>query len=95
MATHAKQSPTVRISEKSHHTLRELAAQYGEPMQSVLDQALENYRRKKFFDECDAAYEALQQQPEAWADYQKELAEWEVTLMDGLETQATKGNSNG
>ena len=81
MATQAKQTPTVRISEKSHTTLRELSAKYDEPMQSVLDQALESYRRKKFFDECDAAYAALQQQPEAWADYQRELALWEVTLM--------------
>lgn len=80
----AKQSATVRISEQSHHRLRELAAQSGEPMQAVLDKALEQYRRQKFLEECSAAYAALQQDPLAWADYQEELAAWDVTLMDGL-----------
>ena len=42
MAAQTKQTPTVRISEKSHATLRELSAKYGEPMQSVLDKALES-----------------------------------------------------
>ena len=44
-----KQSTTVRISEQTHHRLRELAAQSGESMQAVLDKALEQYRRQKFF----------------------------------------------
>lgn len=80
-----KQSATVRISEQSHHRLRELAVQSGEPMQTVLDKALEHYRRQKFSEECDAAYAALQQDPEAWRDYQEELKSLEGTLMDGLD----------
>ncbi|MGI4791820.1 MAG: hypothetical protein ACRYFS_23605 [Janthinobacterium lividum] len=81
----AKQSATVRISEQSHVRLRELAAQSGEPMQAVLDKALEQYRRQKFWEECNAAYTALQQDAEAWKEYQEELKVWEVTLMDGLD----------
>ena len=84
-ATAAKQSTTVRISEQTHHRLRELAAQSGEPMQTVLDKALEHYRRQKFWEECDAAYAALQQDPEAWKDLQDELKSFEGTLMDGLD----------
>ena len=80
-----KQSATVRISEQSHAKLRDLAAQSGEPMQMVLDQALEQYRRQKFWAECDAAYAALQQDADAWKEYQDELKLWEVTLMDGLD----------
>ena len=45
-----KQSTTVRISEQTHHRLREMAAQSGEPMQAVLDKALEQYRRQKFWE---------------------------------------------
>ena len=89
-----KQSATVRISEHSHLRLRELAAQDGEPMQTVLDKALEQYRRQKFLADCDAAYAALQQDPEAWAGYQEELAAWEVTSMDGLEPEGN-GNEGG
>ena len=83
----AKQSTTVRISEQTHHRLRELAAQSGEPMQAVLDKALEQYRRQKFLEECDAAYAALQQDPEGWKDYQDELKSFEGTLMDGLDPE--------
>ena len=80
-----KQSATVRISEQSHHTLRAMATQSGEPMQAVLDKALEQYRRQKFWEECDAAYAALQQDPEAWQELQDELKSFEGTLMDGLD----------
>jgi len=85
MATAAKQSATVRISEQSHQRLREMAAQSGEPMQTVIDKALENYRRQKFLSDCDAAYAALQQDPDAWKEYQNELKSFEGTLMDGLD----------
>ena len=85
MAASTKQSTTVRISEQTHHRLREMAAQSGEPMQAVLDKALEQYRRQKFWEECDAAYAALQQDPEAWQDLQDELKSFEGTLMDGLD----------
>ena len=80
-----KQSATVRISEHSHQRLRELAAQGGEPMQAVLDKALEQYRRQKFWEEMRAAYTVIQSDPEAMAAEKKEFALWEVTLMDGLD----------
>ena len=73
-------STTVRISGKARDTLRELAARAGEPMQSILEKAIEHYRRERFFDEADAAYRALRNDPEAW---QEELAErqlWETIL---------------
>jgi len=81
----AKQSTTVRISEQSHHRLRELAAQSGEPMQAVLDKALEQYRRQRFWDEMKTAYAAIESDPEALAAEKKEFALFEGTLMDGLD----------
>ena len=87
MATATKQSTTVRISEQAHRSLRELAAQSGEPMQTVLDKAIEEHRRRKFLAECHAAYTALQQDAPAWAEYQAELAVWDVTLGDGLDPE--------
>ena len=56
-------------------------------MQTVLDDAIEQYRRDIFFRELDQDYARLQANPEAW---QKELAErqlWDTTLMDGLEKE--------
>ena len=74
MAAETKRSVTVRISAQSHHRLRELAALRGEPMRAVLEKALEQYRRQKFFEECNAAYAALQNDPEALAAEKEELA---------------------
>jgi hypothetical protein len=54
-------------------------------MQVILDQAVENYRRQRFFDQLNADFDALRRDPEAWAEYQNELALWDVTLMDGLD----------
>ena len=85
MASVAKQSATVRISEQGHRHLRELASKSGEPMQTVIDKALEIYRRQKFWEEMDTAYAAIQNDPEALAAEKAEFKLWEVTLMDGLD----------
>ncbi|GBF35339.1 programmed cell death antitoxin YdcD [Desulfocucumis palustris] len=53
-------------------------------MQTVLDKAIENYRRKCFLEEANRAYEALRNNPEAWKAELNERAEWDVTLNDGL-----------
>jgi predicted transcriptional regulator len=78
-------STTVRVSEHTHQLLRELAAATGEPLQKVLERAVENYRREQFFAELDAAYERLQADPVAWEEELAERAEWEVPLADGLD----------
>jgi hypothetical protein len=78
-------STTVRISEKSREALRALSEESGEPMQSILDKAIEEYQRKHFFEQLNADYEALGADPEAWAEYKKELELWDATLMDGLD----------
>lgn len=86
MATTAtKQGPTVRISTRAHQTLRQLSADTGEPMHTVLDKAREQYRRQRFFEELDAAYAAIQADPDALAEEMKERALWDNTLMDGLD----------
>jgi hypothetical protein len=85
MATSTKQTPTVRISEKAHRTLRQLSQSSGEAMQTVLDKALERYRRERFWEEMDAAYAAIQNDPKAVAAEAEERALWDNTLMDGLD----------
>jgi predicted transcriptional regulator len=83
-------STTVRISAKARDTLRELAARSGEPMQAVLEKAIEHYHRQRFFDELDAAYTALRNDPEAWQAELEERALWETTLQDGLDTNGAR-----
>ena len=56
-------------------------------MHTVLDKALEQYRRQQFFVELDAAYAAIQADPDALSAEMKERALWDNTLMDGLDRQ--------
>jgi hypothetical protein len=78
-------APTVRISETSERLLKELAEQTGQTTMEVLDQALDTYRRKLFFEQMNAGYAELRADPEAWAEHLAERKLWDTTLMDGLD----------
>lgn len=64
-------------------------------MQTILEHAVEEERRRRFFDEADAAYAKLRAEPEAWAGYQDELALWDSTLMDGLKEEPPYPSASG
>jgi predicted transcriptional regulator len=76
-------STTVRVTEHTHELLRELAAATGEPLQRVLEEAVERYRRERFFADLHAAYARLAGD-RAWAAELDERAELDGTLGDGL-----------
>jgi predicted transcriptional regulator len=74
---------TVTLSNNAHETLTKLAESSGETMQTVLDKAIENYRRYIFLVQADRAFVALRQKEELW---QEELAErelWDSAMLDG------------
>ena len=77
----------VRISEDTHAALRSLAALEGATMQSVLDKAVEEYRRRRFWDDVDAAAAALRKDPAAWQQELTERRAWDTTLADGLDSE--------
>jgi hypothetical protein len=78
---------TVSISEASHRLLQALAAHTGQSTVDVLDKALDDYRRKVFFEQLDAGYSELREDPEAWAEHLAEREQWDATLMDGLDAE--------
>ncbi len=80
-------SLTVRIGDGAHQTLRELAEQLGASMQTVLEKALEDYRRKCFLEGLSADFAAVRNNPKAWQEEQEERAAWDATLADGLEEE--------
>lgn len=75
----------VRVNERTREVIRDLAQQVGESMQVVIDEAIEDYRRKIFFEKANTAYAALRQDPEAWDAMIAERNEWDATLADGLD----------
>jgi predicted transcriptional regulator len=76
---------TIRVSTQTRELLNQLAHQSGISMQSVLEQALEQYRRQQLLAATNAAYTALQADSEAWAKLEHERSAWDETLADGLE----------
>ena len=72
----------MRIDEETHGIIRALAG--DRPMHEVVHEAVEDLQRKRFFEQMNAAYAALQESPEAWDQELKERAEWDATLGDGI-----------
>jgi predicted transcriptional regulator len=68
---------TIRISEASKKALRELADRERVPMQTVLDRAIENYRRNRFLDAVNQTYADLRND-EAWHAEAQERDDWDV-----------------
>ena len=79
------QTSTVTISNTSYQTLAELSASSGKPIQTVLEQAIEQYRRQQFLAATNQAYLALRDRPETWQEELEEREAWDITLEDGLE----------
>ena len=80
-------SSTVRIDNMTKVLLKELAEKEDQPMQAVLQEALQEYRRKLVLKECSEAYAKLRADEDAWTDELKERAEWDNTIADGLEEE--------
>ena len=74
---------TVRISESSHRALRDLADREHAGLQTVLERAIESYRRQRFLEEANRTYAALRSDSVAWGAELDERADWDHTVDDG------------
>lgn len=77
-------TPNVRISPQAHELLRQLAEEEQQSMQSVLDRAIERYRRDRFLRAANADFAALKQDRKAWKQEFGERELWETTVADGI-----------
>ncbi len=48
----------------------------------IIEDIVTAYEKELFFKKLDADYTRLKQDPQAWKEYQDELAEWDITLKD-------------
>lgn len=74
---------TMRIDDRTHGIIRSLAG--SQSMQDVVQEAVEDLKRKRFFERMNAAYAAMQDDADSWAEEQQERAEWDTTIGDGLD----------
>jgi hypothetical protein len=75
---------TVRISESSHQALKELADREKAPLQTILERAIESYRRQRFLEAANRQYAALRDDSKIWAKENAERDAWDDALADGL-----------
>ena len=78
---------TVRISERSRELLRELAQNTDTTMQSVIERALMEYRKRLFWNQAERDFSTMRDDPEVWNEEIAEREHWDVSLMDGLEAE--------
>ena len=76
---------TIRVPTETRDILSEMALATGLSMQSVIERALELYRRQQMLAALNDAYAALHTDEAAWSALEAERAAWDVTLADGLE----------
>jgi hypothetical protein len=77
----------VKISATARETLRRIALEEGESEQSVLDRAVDHYRREKFLRDANADFAALKKSRRAWSEELRERKLWDETLSDGIEDE--------
>jgi len=74
----------VRVDRDTYDRLVEVSREANIPLTRLIARALDVYDRVTMAEESNAAYARLREDPEAWADWQSELAVWDTTLLDGL-----------
>ena len=77
----------VKISATARETLRRIALEEGESEQSVLERAVDHYRREKFLCDANADFAALKKSRRAWNEELEERKLWDETLSDGIEDE--------
>ena len=75
----------LRIGDETRQALRDIAKSEGESMQAVLEKAVAEYQKKRFFEKLDVAFGTLKNDPEAWREEQQERQTWADSLSDDLD----------
>lgn len=76
---------TVRITETAHALLKKFARDEARPMHAVLEEALEEHRRRRFLEEVNSGYAAWRRDRGAWASEVADRGDWDSTLSDGID----------
>lgn len=73
---------TVRISDSARRALRDLSERERVPMQTVLDRAIETYRRQRFLAAVNSTFADLRGDQATWQTEATERSEWSATTAD-------------
>ncbi len=77
----------VRVSNSTHQTLRSLSMEVGESMQTIIERAVEQYRRQRFLEGLNQDFKALKEDTQSWQEELEERQLWDKTSLDGVENE--------
>jgi len=75
----------ITINKNTHEILLSLSKQSGDNLQTLLDKAVEQYRRQLFLLQANQAFATLRKDELLWQDELNERQEWDQTLSDGID----------
>jgi predicted transcriptional regulator len=78
-------STTVRVSRQTHERLVRVAAETGQRILSVVEEAVAAYEADMFWDAFDAGWQRVAEDPQAWAEVQAERIGQAPALADDLD----------
>lgn len=81
-------SSSIRVYNKTYNTIKEISRHTHRSKQEIVEDAIEEYRRKLFLIEANKAFNDLRDNHKKWQDELEEREEWEVTITDGLEKES-------
>ncbi len=76
---------SVRVDERLHATLQEIAQEEKRSIRQIIEDAVRQYRKERFWAGVEEDLARLRADPVAWKDYQDEIAVWDTLASDGLE----------
>ena len=68
---------SIRVEEKTIAALRVIAKDEHRPIGQIVTELVERYRREKFWRDMHEGFSRLRADPQAWAEYQAEVALWD------------------
>ena len=77
----------VRVSNSTHRILRSLSLEVGESMQTIIEQAVEQYRRRRFLEGLNQDFKTLKEDTQFWQEELEERELWDKTSLDGVENE--------
>ncbi|MBA2278200.1 MAG: ribbon-helix-helix protein, CopG family [Chloroflexia bacterium] len=78
---------TVRVEPKLHAKLRSLSDSERRSISQVIEEAIDDYEKAKFWRAMHEGYARLRADPAAWSEYEQEVALWDTVSGDGLEDE--------
>jgi hypothetical protein len=78
---------TIKVSVGTRDRLKKLAEEDHLTMEAEIAHVLDKAEETRFWEGVQADYARLRTDPQEWADYAAELAEWDQVADDGLDAE--------